>query len=256
MTLSLLTLNTWKADGDYTERLRRLSEGLRRLRPDVIALQECFLSEDGQADTARDLALALGHHVSVVRARGKRRLYRGREVMSHSCLAVLSRWPIVQSTDLALPTSAQDGGRLAQVVRLAAGEVALTLANVHLTHVSDTDLRRRQLRAVMQHLQGLGPSGLTVLAGDCNEEADGPALCGAAEHLQDAVAAWGHGREPTHWDEQGQGRVLDHVFVLPHLSQRALRVIGAGVVLPAQPQGMPQPTSDHSAVWVRWAWSD
>lgn len=253
MTLSLLTLNTWKADGDYPERLRRLREGLQQLRPDVVALQECFLSEDGQADTARELARALGHHVSVVRARGKRRLYLGQEVMSHSCLAVLSRWPIAQHWGLTLPTSPDDGGRLAQVVRLQAGEVVLTLANVHLTHLNTPALRQRQLQAVVQHLQTLGPSGLTVLAGDCNEEADGPALGAFADQWQDAVAAWGRGRAPTHWDAQGQGRVLDHVFVLPHLSQRAPRALGAGVALPAQPHGAPQPTSDHSAVWVRWA---
>lgn len=253
MTLSLLTLNTWKADGDYPERLRRLRDGLRQLRPDVIALQECFLSEDGQADTARELAQALGHHLSVVRARGKRRLYRGHEVMSHSCLAVLSRWPIEQSWGLTLPTTPDDGGRMAQVVRLQAGELALTLANVHLTHVNDPTLRLRQLQAVLQHLHSLGPCGLTVLAGDCNEEAQGPALGAFADQWQDAVAAWGRGREPTYWDAQGQGHALDHVFVLPHLSQCAPRVIGAGVALPAQPNGAPQPTSDHSAVWVRWA---
>jgi endonuclease/exonuclease/phosphatase family metal-dependent hydrolase len=55
--IKIITINTWKCDGEYRERMRSLAEGLRLLKPDIIACQECFVSEE--ADTLKFLAAEL-----------------------------------------------------------------------------------------------------------------------------------------------------------------------------------------------------
>jgi len=55
-SLRIVTINTWKCDGAYRNRLRWLGDELKRLQPDVIAMQECFRDVDGEYDTAAYLA--------------------------------------------------------------------------------------------------------------------------------------------------------------------------------------------------------
>ena len=58
--LRIVSLNAWKNDGDFPARVALIAEGLARLNPDVVCLQECFATEDGEVDVAHDLAAALG----------------------------------------------------------------------------------------------------------------------------------------------------------------------------------------------------
>ena len=61
-TLSLITLNTWKCDGDYPRRLTLMRRELARLDPDILALQEVFVDAESQVGTAATLAV-VGDHV-------------------------------------------------------------------------------------------------------------------------------------------------------------------------------------------------
>ena len=58
--LRVVTLNTWKCEGDYRARLPRMAAGLRALDADLVCLQEVFACAAPSADTAAWLADALG----------------------------------------------------------------------------------------------------------------------------------------------------------------------------------------------------
>jgi hypothetical protein len=58
--MRVLTQNLWGMGGSWPDRRAALKEGLRAMRPDLIAFQEAVL--DGEHDTARDLA-GEGMHV-------------------------------------------------------------------------------------------------------------------------------------------------------------------------------------------------
>jgi endonuclease/exonuclease/phosphatase family metal-dependent hydrolase len=75
--MRIVSLNTWKCDGPYRQRLGLMAEELAALAPDVLLLQEVFATEDGHADTAAFLAQALAMHVIVSPARRKHRLFEG-----------------------------------------------------------------------------------------------------------------------------------------------------------------------------------
>ncbi|MGD9893835.1 MAG: hypothetical protein AB7U18_21335, partial [Dehalococcoidia bacterium] len=59
-TIRIVTINTGKCDGLYRVRIRWLARELARLEPDIIALQEAFITEDGSAHTPSELAARLG----------------------------------------------------------------------------------------------------------------------------------------------------------------------------------------------------
>lgn len=258
-SFSLLTINSWKCDGAYAQRMRLLAQGLIDLAPDVVALQEAFTAGDGSADTAARLAAATGLRALQAPARPRLRWLDGREVPSFSGQAVLTRLAVQHAQSLTLPSSDADGGRVAQVVQLQLGGYSVTVANVHLSHVGGAcgdALRQRQLRSVLDHLDQIGPRSLTVVCGDFNAPLSSPALSafmGAPWHLQDSFELVAQPREPTHVDGSGHGQVLDHVLVVPSLCLDQVQVTSAATVLRAdRPDSRGIAPSDHSALQVGW----
>lgn len=171
--MRVVTLNTWKNEGDYPRRLRLMRDGLAALSPDVVCLQEAFATQG--ADTARELGAALGFVVHVAPARFKERCHEGRLVRSSSGLAILTRWPGT-SCSLILPSDPADGERIAQRLDLQVGDQALRVLNLHLTHLRGAaTLRATQLdRALAWAAEGL--AGGLVVAGDLNATAEDAAL--------------------------------------------------------------------------------
>ena len=72
--MRIVTLNTWKNEGEYERRLDLMAVGLGDLRADVVCLQECFVG--GGSDTAARLAAALGMRAYPAPARRKLRAWR------------------------------------------------------------------------------------------------------------------------------------------------------------------------------------
>ncbi|MFN3495272.1 MAG: endonuclease/exonuclease/phosphatase family protein, partial [Hydrogenophaga sp.] len=258
VSFSLVTLNTWKNEGAYRQRLRRTADEINTLKPDAVALQETFCAPEADADTAQWLAMHCGLHVTQAQVRPKPRLFEGRNVPSTSGMALLCRQPWLSSQALPLPSNAADGGRLAQIVSLPCGPHTVRLANLHLSHLPGAEgaaLRARQLQTVLQRLQALGPASATLLCGDFNGalgSADMASFMGEPWRLLDTFALAGHAREATFFDGQGNGQVLDHVLLAPVLSTAMVEVTSAQTVLRCdQPDADGVTASDHSGLWVR-----
>lgn len=173
----LITINTGKCDGPYFPRREALACQLRALGADVIALQEAFRSEDGTVDTAAYLARALGMHVAFAPARRKVRWLEGRDLVSASGMALLSRQPLTRLHTLTLPADPNDDDRVAQVAVLEIGSRTVALANIHTCHLSESGMvRHRQIQTVLAHPELTGPHAARILMGDLNATADAPEL--------------------------------------------------------------------------------
>jgi endonuclease/exonuclease/phosphatase family metal-dependent hydrolase len=238
MELTLLTINTWKCDGDYYNRRAVLKQELMKMDAQVILCQECFRSGDGSVDTLDELSQTMGMAAYAVPARKKMRLLGEEWIDSYSGLGVLTALPVTDQTVIDLPSNAGDGGRKAQLltIRLASGQT-LRVANIHLTHLPDDELRRRQLQAVLAVMQEEDAS-FRIIGGDWNTGHNSPILT----HLMETAPAadcyvLGKGTQPVE---------VDHFFALPPYPS----FIRAGVVLDKPDAGSGLYPSDHFGIRV------
>jgi endonuclease/exonuclease/phosphatase family metal-dependent hydrolase len=184
MKLTLLTINTWKCDGDYYKRRAVLLRELAAAGAQVILCQECFSSADGQADTLGYLAAGLGMPAYFLPARKKERLLAGERVTSFSGLGVLTSLPVLGQAAIDLPASAADGDRKAQLLTLEPlPGYRMLIANIHLTHLRDDHLRREQLQVLLKAV-GESDTDIRLIGGDWNAEVDSPALRDELQSVQ------------------------------------------------------------------------
>ena len=175
--IRILTLNTWKCDGDYAARLKVMRRQLQDIAPDIICLQEVFVDDAGEYDTGRDLANALGMRLIQFPARRKPRQINGKAIMSTSGLAILTNYSIERTTTRPLP-SFDDDDRWLMLAELSWTSGRLSVLNTHLTHLdSQLGMRKRldQLNDVLNAAQQ-SKTHLTALAGDFNLAKDHQAL--------------------------------------------------------------------------------
>lgn len=253
----ILTLNTWKNDGDYPARIAAIIEGLRALAPDGVLLQEVFRvpGAGGEADTARALAEGLGFAVVYAPARTKNRLWRGRSVTSESGLALLVRGEILAHHTLLLPSTPEGGERIALLARTVMRGRTVTAASVHLSHLRGDDAgRRAQLDHVLADPAWFSPADLRVLGGDFNATRESAVCHHLSNHptldLTEAFAPLAC-PPPTHPlpPVAGRGRAIDLLYsLIPRQLGTAPAPICAGIGLDS-PIGNVWP-SDHTAVWA------
>jgi endonuclease/exonuclease/phosphatase family metal-dependent hydrolase len=167
--LRVITLNTAKCDGPYTERVLWLAEEASELRPDIFACQEVFREDSGALDTFSTLQKALQTDGAWAPARYKQRVTEGRHVTGWSGMALFSTRPWAYIDVLDLPSDPLDGDRVAQVGLLELERFSVVVANVHLTHLRDADhLWRRQIESVLEHPLMQMKQALRVICGDFN----------------------------------------------------------------------------------------
>jgi endonuclease/exonuclease/phosphatase family metal-dependent hydrolase len=176
MELTLLTINTWKCDGDYYIRRAVLLTELAASGAQVILCQECFRSADGQTDTLEYLAAGLGMTAYFVPARRKERLLGGERIDSFSGLGILTSLPVSDQATIDLPAAAADGDRKAQLLTLVPqpGQ-RMMIANIHLTHLQDDRLRQEQLDCLLEAIRE-NKAEIRLIGGDWNAEADSNVL--------------------------------------------------------------------------------
>lgn len=235
--MRIVTLNTWKNEGDYDRRLALMGEGLARLDPDLVLLQEVFVCYG--VDTAAILSARLGLSASCFPARTKRRKHKGGEVLSTSGLAILSRTPL-RAQAKALVSDPRDGERIAVLVQMEGG---LRLLNLHLTHLGGDlgrDLRARQLGEALNWAAegGVGP---LIVGGDLNATLNDPELA-ALRRLAPATVELG-----TTLIAGGAalGGAIDHLALIDPSRRRRLVRKGLALNTPDEIGVFP---SDHAAV--------
>ena len=241
--MRIVTLNTWKNEGDYPRRLELMAAGLAELRADVICLQECFACRG--AGTAASLAARLEMRAFAAPARRKLRDHGGRPVMSTSGLAILTRGAGAAPEILGLVSDPRDGQRMAQRVDADLGGARVRILNLHLTHLRGARadaVRTAQLSAALGWARTAW-AGPLLVCGDLNmghgDPGFGPLEAVAGEDPGSTLSA-----APT--DASRAGRAIDHVILLQagglRVTRRALALRQADAA-----GGLP---SDHAAVVV------
>ena len=240
MQFRIVTLNTWKCDGDYAARLATMARGIAALAPDVVALQEAFAAPEAGHDTAACLARALSMAVTSLPLRRKYRALGGRSLSSTSGLAILSPSPARAQRSVFVTDDPRDGERAALIAECAIANRVVTLACLHLTHLDGEDeLRRRQWREIEVALAQAKPA---IVAGDFNAPIETFGL--GTSRFADSRQACGEPARPT-TDEPAVG-CIDHVLFSRDGGLRPLRWTTALT----EPGTTGVAASDHRAVVV------
>jgi endonuclease/exonuclease/phosphatase family metal-dependent hydrolase len=251
----VVTLNTWKASGQYPRRMMLMAEGLAALAPDIVLLQEAIVAPAMGVDTGAMLARRLGLYHLHHPARAKRRVVLGHRVFSTSGLSVLSRRPILRSRAVVMPKDPGDGERIAQFATIADDGGELTVVNLHLTHLHGADaLRQRQLDTVLRALARWPGGEAAILGGDFNCEPQSSPLCwlqSAAGVVASGVWEAAGGPQPTLTTADGRHpgrRCVDHLFILNRRPAMAAHWTFAARVLDGWDAESDAYASDHFGV--------
>ena len=177
--LSLVTLNLWHDKGDWPQRQRLIVASLRRLRPDVITLQE-VIQHDGLPNQAQTIARALGYQYifSSVDAIDAPKRFGN---------AILSRHPVLaQGWKKLAPL---DDYRTIAFLRIAIDGQAV---NIYTTHLHWTEaggaIRATQVADALDFIADTRDGLPSVLAGDLNAPMQAPELQPLLASLVDAYA--------------------------------------------------------------------
>jgi endonuclease/exonuclease/phosphatase family metal-dependent hydrolase len=255
--MRLVTINTWKGDGAYHQRLALLSSGLQALSPDIVCLQESLRTHDGCLDTARHLARQLGMIRTWVPLRLKDRLVDGQRRSCFSGMAILSRHPILQTCRISLPPHPEDLDRVAHWVDISAGPHRWRIVNLHLTHISGAHrLRQAQLAVILATARHDAQPDVVWLCGDFN----GPAADLELRMLKHPVngtvidayiAAKGPlpGTTFPVWPGHTEGRRIDRILMIAKAGA-CLPVCEQAATIFNEPDISGHYASDHAGVMV------
>ena len=208
-TLTVVTLNLWHDQHDWPSRLKVIVAEMRRIRPDVLCLQEVLQNPDlrNQAETLGD---SLGCHVQFATVDGPERPKRYGN-------AILTPHPVQvgESRNLA-PT---DDYRAVAHVRFTWKGRAIDAYSTHLHHTAEGgSIRATQIRHLLAYVDSTRGTGPTVIAGDFNCELGSPELnLMTADHLDafHAVHPKATRAEATTYNARfgADPGAIDHIFV-------------------------------------------
>jgi len=256
-SLRVLTLNTWKCDGRYRDRLNWMAQELVALAPDFVFLQEAFFCPQRSADTAGYLAKALSIQAHRCRGRQKDRLFEGQPEASSSDLAILGVHAPFSHQEKKLAAHPDDTDRKALALDLEFNSLPIRLVNVHLTHLRNTSgqaVRRRQA-AQVQDLAFPPAGGITIVGGDFNAVLEDDELQGLiigpaeADRLLPSKSDFRGTMHGERLEPLLSAKRIDHLFVYKNIDCNVYVTIDKEVVVmnvPIGPQG--EFPSDHAGV--------
>ena len=164
VTFRLLTLNLWNISEPLEPRYRALAAGLKKLRPEIVCLQEVYRdpkSGRSQAELVAEMC-RLNHHVG------------------ENGLSIISSQPAVRSAIEPLPQMPDDPPREVLLAEYMVEARRLLVINTHLAYQPKmVEGRRKQAQAILAAIRRHNPKPgdcPKVLCGDFNDVADSPAI--------------------------------------------------------------------------------
>jgi len=208
-TLTVVTLNLWNDQHEWPRRLNVILTEMRRIRPDVLCLQE-VLQNPSLRNQAETLGDSLGCHVQFATVDGPERPKRYGN-------AILTPHRVVtgESRNLA-PT---DDYRAVAHVRFAWRGRTIDAYSTHLHHTAQGgSIRATQIRHLLAYVDSTRGNGPSLIAGDFNCELGSPEMnLITARHLDvfhathpNASRAEASTYNPRFGVDPG---VIDHIFV-------------------------------------------
>ncbi len=182
-TVRIVSWNIWARYGPWEARAPVILETLRRLDPDIVALQEVW--EDDERNQARELADALGFEGCVFAPNLEHAgAWMGQdrpdppEMTTRAGNAVLSRWPVRRSEVRTLPRQAgrahDDEGeeRICLLAEVDGPRGPIQVYCAHLSWRSDHSApRQAQVGAICEFVREQRPRSFpAVLLGDLNSD--------------------------------------------------------------------------------------
>jgi len=208
-TLTVVTLNLWHDQHEWPKRLDVIVRELRRIRPDVLCLQE-VLQNPNLPNQATTLGDSLGCHVQFASVDGPERPKRYGN-------AILTPHPVVTSGERNLEPS--NDYRAVAHVRFEWKGHTIDAYSTHLHHTPEGGaIRATQIRHLLAYVDSTRGKGAVVLAGDFNAELGTPEMKPVTVRYVDAFQAAHPGatREQAATYNRIWGPdpgVIDHVFV-------------------------------------------
>ncbi len=229
--MKIISLNTWKCDGDYSSRIENTLAFLKGQNPDLICLQEAFKTADGSTDTAQTIADFLGYSLFYSPARQKERLFKGEYKASWSGLAILSKYKLEDCITRPLWDLPEGGERIFQAVNLNKNGKSWLVINTHLCHlISEDSVRQKQLNEILAYCESQNAGTNTIICGDMNAELDvlNEACNNTTYQLKDSfdIAYPGRDKPAT---VLGLNKSIDFIFMLITKGKVTLNVVESTV---------------------------
>lgn len=206
LRVRVLTYNIHHGEGtDGKIDLARTAEAIKRVTPDLVALQE--IDQGTTRSRGLDQAAELGKLTGMHAAFGKAMDFAGGQYGE----AILSRYPLTEVQVHSLPFTEGCEPRCALAARVRLGEDGpeIVFAGTHLEH-ANASLRLCQAQKLNPTLAAKNTLP-TILAGDFNDVPDSPAIKVLQPPWTDTTA----GRSQPTWPSDQPRRKIDYVFFRP-----------------------------------------
>lgn len=179
MSFGVLTLNFWNINGPLDTRYGALERGLKRLRPDIVCLQEVDRDPKSGRGQSEIIAKMCGHA----------------HVVEDDGLAIVCSIPVVRSARVSLPEFPEDLPRGILSAELLIENRSLLVTNTHLAYppkmIQERNKQAEMLLASIKQHRSAGRRIAKILCGDFNDVADSPAVksvLDSDEEFQDVFA--------------------------------------------------------------------
>jgi endonuclease/exonuclease/phosphatase family metal-dependent hydrolase len=207
LRLRVLTYNIHHGEGtDGRVDLSRLAGVMTSVHPDLVALQE--VDEGTERASGVDELAVLARLTDLHAAFGKAMDYWGGEYG----VAVLSRWPLLQTHNDPLPSLADHEPRTALTVEVAVGVGGprIEFTSTHLDQARDPENRLAQAQYLNERLVR-DDDRVSILAGDMNARPDTPVMDVLAARWTNPPAV-----DPSPISPSGRPRFrVDYVLIRP-----------------------------------------
>lgn len=206
--IRVLSYNIHHGEGtDGKVDLDRIAAIMKKLKPDIIALQEVdrYLPRSGNVDQASVLAELMGMHVAF----GKAISLAGGEYG----VATLSRFPITSSETILLPRAVRGEQRVLLTTQIAppGNMPPITFTGTHL-EVNPKFIQADQVNTIIERY---GTHDPFILAGDMNATPDSDTMKLLRTKWADATA------DITDWTNEEDGKI-DYVMYGPRSSWKVV----------------------------------